>query len=81
MRIIAQDHNWYVIQTDENLGRVFDRDRGRLFAPMTLVAILARGGWSEFHGDDQEILSALNHADDLSPDRANQQPLRPAGVS
>jgi hypothetical protein len=77
MKILAQSDNWYVIQTGDNVGRVFDLERRRLFAPMALVAILARGGWHEFSGDETAILQALSVADDLRPEVANQQALRP----
>jgi hypothetical protein len=81
MRIIAQSDNWYVIQITEGKGRVFDAGRRRLFAPMSLVSILARGGWSKFSGDEAPVLAALNEAQDLAPEHANQETLgRPVMV-
>jgi hypothetical protein len=81
MRIIAQSDNWFVIRLDDNVtGRVFDLERRRLFAPLAIASILARGGWSDFHGDERPILDALNEAQDVTPERGNQPPLRPLAV-
>lgn len=75
MKIIANSGSWFLVQLDDTYGRVFDLERRRLFAPMTLTAILARGGWEEFVGDELPVLDALNEAHDLSPEIADQQPL------
>jgi hypothetical protein len=75
MRIVANSGRWYVIQLNETTGRVFDLERRRLFAPTSLVAILARGGWHEFSGDEEPVIDALHEAHDLSPERASQQSL------
>jgi hypothetical protein len=75
MRIVANSGSWYVVQLNDTTGRVFDLERRRLFAPMSLVAILARGGWHEFSGDEEPVIDALHEAHDLSPERASQQSL------
>jgi hypothetical protein len=73
MRIVATSGSWFVIQLDDATGRVFDLERRRLFAPMSLVAILARGHWEKFCGDEMPILDALSEAQHLSPELADQQ--------
>lgn len=81
MTIIAYSDNWFVIQLEDDItGRVFDLKRRRLFAPLALTAILARGGWTEFHGDERPILDALSEAEHVTPEQSNQPPLRNAAV-
>jgi hypothetical protein len=69
MQVIAQDHEWFVLQIDPDVGRVFDMPRGRLFAPMSLTAILERGTWQDFVGDPSRVIDALTRAEDVSTDQ------------
>jgi hypothetical protein len=69
MQVIAQDHEWFVLQIDQDLGRVFDLPRGRLFAPMSLTAILERGTWQDFAGDPSYVIDALTEAEDVATDQ------------
>lgn len=75
MKILAQSGDWYVIEVRPQMGRIFDAARERLFPPMSLTAIMARGGWDPFTGDPQPVEQALSVAHDLAPDRAQQDTL------
>ena len=72
MKIVAQSENWYLVQTGEQTGRVYDFGRNRLFAPMSLVALLARGGWESFVGDARPVLDAIGDAEEVGPAPAGQ---------
>ena len=67
MRVVAQDHEWFVLEVEPGVGRVFDLPRLRLFAPMSLVALMARGPWSEFVGDPEFVFEALTNAQEVPP--------------
>jgi hypothetical protein len=69
MRVVAQDHEWFVLEVEPDVGRVFDLPRRRLFAPMSLVAILARGTWRDFVGDPGYVFDALSDAEDVPSDQ------------
>ena len=76
MKIVAQSENWYLVQTGEQTGRVYDFGRNRLFAPMSLVALLARGGWESFVGDARPVLDAIGDAEEVGPAPAGQSQVR-----
>ena len=69
MRVVAQDHDWFVLEVEPGVGRVFDLRCRRLFAPMSLAAILARGPWHEFDGDPEFVYDALTGAEDVASDQ------------
>jgi hypothetical protein len=69
MRVIAEDHDWFVLEVESDTGRVFDLPRRRLFAPMSLEVILARGTWRDFSGDPRHIFDALSDAVDVPSDQ------------
>jgi hypothetical protein len=77
MKILAHSQDWYVIETSDGEGRVFDRERLRLFPTMSLVAILSKGTWDEFRGDEGPVLEDLSRAEDLAPERQGQESLGP----
>lgn len=66
MRVIAQDHDWFVLEIEPDVGRVFDLPRRRLFAPTSLVSIMSKGSWREFSGDPDYVFDALSDAEDVA---------------
>jgi len=66
MNVIRQSGNWYLVDLGDGRGRVLDLDYGRFFPPMSLVSLLAKGGWEQFHGDQQTILDRVGEAENLS---------------
>ena len=70
MKVIASSGNAYLIEVGEGVGRVLDVEQRRFFPPNAIHAILARGYWEPFRGDEAPILAALGDADD--PLRANE---------
>jgi hypothetical protein len=77
MKILAHSQDWYVIETSEGEGRVFDRERLRLFPVMSLVSILSKGTWEPFTGDVAPVLEDLSRAEDLAPEWQDQESLKP----
>jgi hypothetical protein len=74
MKVIGQSENWFLLDIGEGFGRVLDLDHDRFFPPMQLVSLLAKGGWHEFHGDQDAVLSRVEYTHDLASDEAEFVP-------
>lgn len=46
VRIVAECGNWFLLDVGNGQGRVLDLDNDRVFPPMSLVSLLAKGGWT-----------------------------------
>jgi hypothetical protein len=62
MKVIGQSGNWYLIDLGGGQGRVLDLDFNRLFPPMSLASLIAKGGWEAFRGDQSEVLARADGA-------------------
>jgi hypothetical protein len=72
IKVLAQRGDSFLLQTDEEHGRVLDARHRRLFAPTRLSSLVARGYWDEFTGDERRVLELLTEVEDVAQ-QANGQ--------
>jgi hypothetical protein len=65
MKVIRQSGNWYLVDLGDGRGRVLDLDFHRFFPAMSMVSLLAKGGWEPFSGDEAAVLEHAEQAEDL----------------
>lgn len=58
-RVLAQRADSFLIQVGEGCARVFDARHHRLFPPVAIETVLARGYWQEFRGVERDVLDQL----------------------
>lgn len=68
MNVIAQEGSWYLVDVGNGLGRVLDLEFGRFFPPRAIVALLAKGSWGAFSGDEASVIASIGDAHDLAPE-------------
>jgi hypothetical protein len=69
MRIVAQSPSGQTLLVDleDGAGRVLDLDQRKMFPPMPLDSILARGYWRDYLGP-QNVADRIKDVDVLDPE-------------
>jgi hypothetical protein len=73
IRVVAQRGESFLLEIGEGRGRVLDLRHGRLFPPMAIDSILARGYWQPFSGNPDAILARLEDVEDVVAAGEGQQ--------
>ena len=68
MNVLAQEGQWYLVDVGHGLGRVLDLEFDRFFPPRTLTSLLAKGAWTDFVGEPDEVLRRIADVHDLAPE-------------
>lgn len=75
IEVIAQRGSFVILRHDRETGRVLDLRTERLFAPVPLLSLMARGYWSPFEGRIEEVADILNRSHDHQMEREGQDAL------
>ena len=75
LEVIAQRGSFVILRHDHDTGRVLDMRTERLFAPMPMASLMARGYWGPFTGRIEDVSDILVRSHDHQMEREGQDSL------